>query len=123
MASSYLRIYECLHHLAAICLSTFFKRDKNLLTFLRKAIKHEELRECKLDLLRFMYQFIVVAGKCAVDYCVDIKDTCVCIFNSEKFTDVRCATFPIIKKVTAFSQASEYNNKASDSQINIHFVV
>ncbi|CAF0899355.1 unnamed protein product [Brachionus calyciflorus] len=81
------------------CLSLFFKREKNLLTFLRKSISKDEFRGCKVDLLQFLEKFIVSAKKQIIPYAVEIKETCINIFNSDKYSDVRCSTFPIISKI------------------------
>ncbi len=85
--------------LLAICLSIFFKRDKNLLTFLRRAISRDELRTCKLEILQFLHRFISAAAKQILPYACDIKDACLAVFNSEKYSDVRCATFQVMAKL------------------------
>ncbi|RNA36044.1 DNA-dependent kinase catalytic subunit-like [Brachionus plicatilis] len=81
------------------CLSLFFKREKNLLTFLRKTITRDEFRGCKVDLLQFLEKFITSAEKKILPYSPDIKDTCILLFSSDKYSDVRCATFSIISKI------------------------
>ena len=82
-----------------MCLSIFFKRDKNLLTFLRRAICRDELRATKYEILQFLQRFITAADKKILSYAADIKDTCIAVFNSEKFADVRCSTISIIANI------------------------
>jgi hypothetical protein len=41
-----------------------------------------------------------------LDYAVDIKDACYLIFNSEKYSDVRCATFPILRQLLELASTS-----------------
>jgi hypothetical protein len=49
--------------------------------------------------LQFLHRFIAASGKSILDYAVDIKDACYSIFNSEKYSDVRCATFSILRQL------------------------
>ena len=58
-----------------------------------------KLRHCKVDLLQFLHRFMSAAGKAILAHVVDIKDTCRAVFNSDKYSDVRCCTFPIVAKV------------------------
>jgi len=70
-----------------------------LLTFLRRAISRDELRACKLETLQFLHRFISASGKQILPYACDIKDTCLAVFNSDKYSDVRCSTFQVMAKV------------------------
>lgn len=77
-------------------MSLFFQREKNLLTFLRRAITREELRAVKLELLQFLQRFIETTGKKILPYAVDIKDACIAVFKMEKFANVRCFTLTVV---------------------------
>lgn len=87
-------------------MSVFFKKEKNLLTFLRKAISLDELRGAKVDLLEFLCRFISAAGKQVLTYAAEIKETCISVFNSDKYSDVRCGTFPIMTKLLEISSGN-----------------
>ena len=82
-----------------VCLSIFFQRNKSLLNYLRRVICRDELRLCKYELLQFLGRFIDAAERQVVPYAAEIKDTCVAVFNAEKYSDVRCSTFPILRRI------------------------
>jgi hypothetical protein len=70
-----------------------------LLLLLLLLLLHEQLKQSKVDLLLFLYRFILAAGKQVLPYACDIKETCFSMFSSDKYSDVRCATFPILIKI------------------------
>ena len=100
-------------------MSLFFKREKNLLQFLRHAVSRDEYRTCKCEILQFIHRVIVAANQQILPYTTDIKDMCLLLFNSDKYSDVRCLTFPILTKIFEITN----DNFEISAQLNIKKIV
>lgn len=83
----------------AMCLSSLFAGNRNILTYLRRSSSKNELKKTKLEILEFLNFFVETASNKIIPYSIDLKNVLMTIFSTDNASDVRAAVFPILNQV------------------------
>ncbi|XP_066538129.1 DNA-dependent protein kinase catalytic subunit [Hoplias malabaricus] len=83
--------------------SLLFAKDEGLLSFLRKSLSNEELRDARVDILSLLGTFLqkmadIVKGW-ERNYAVDLKDTCLVVYTKDKSAKCRGPALELLIKV------------------------
>ncbi|XP_042366176.1 DNA-dependent protein kinase catalytic subunit [Plectropomus leopardus] len=94
----------------ALQTSLLFSKDYGLLTFLRKSLASEELRDTRVEILLFLEKFLDrvtprVKGW-ERTYAIDIRDTCMAVYTKEKVAKCRTPVLDLLIKVLQTTKAS-----------------
>ncbi|XP_070783882.1 DNA-dependent protein kinase catalytic subunit [Enoplosus armatus] len=94
----------------ALQTSLLFSKDYGLLSFLRKSLASDELRDTRVDILCFLEKFLDrvtprVKGW-EKTYAIDIRDTCMAVYTKEKIAKCRTPVLELLIKVLQTTKAS-----------------
>ncbi|XP_006880480.1 PREDICTED: DNA-dependent protein kinase catalytic subunit-like isoform X2 [Elephantulus edwardii] len=86
---------------AALALHTslVFSGDFGLLVFLRKSLGIEEFRDCREEVLKFLYVFLDKIGQKVTPYALDIKDACTIVYTKDKAAKCKIPALDLLIKV------------------------
>ncbi|CAM4805641.1 unnamed protein product [Rotaria magnacalcarata] len=87
----------------AMCLSSLFCGQKNILTFLRRSCSKTELKKTKVEILQFLKFFVETAATKILPHAVELKTVLLTIFNVDTASDVRAAIFPVLSQLMELS--------------------
>ncbi|XP_076840848.1 DNA-dependent protein kinase catalytic subunit [Brachyhypopomus gauderio] len=82
--------------------SLLFAKEEGLLSFLRKSLSHEELRDVRVDILNLLTTFlqrISVSVKRWEIYANDLKDTCLVVYTKDKAAKCKGPALELLIKV------------------------
>ncbi|KAI4886986.1 hypothetical protein NFI96_023481, partial [Prochilodus magdalenae] len=83
--------------------SLLFAKDEGLLSFLRKSLPNEELRDARVDILNLLGTFLqrMAAGVKGWEknYAVDLKDVCLVVYTKDKAAKCRVPALELLIKV------------------------
>ncbi|XP_054478556.1 DNA-dependent protein kinase catalytic subunit [Anoplopoma fimbria] len=94
----------------ALQMSLLFSKDYGLLSFLRKSLASDELRDTRIEILGFLEKFLDrVSPKVKgweKTYSIDIRDTCMSVYTKEKAAKCRTLVLELLIKVLQTTKAS-----------------
>ncbi|XP_041817022.1 DNA-dependent protein kinase catalytic subunit isoform X1 [Chelmon rostratus] len=94
----------------ALQTSLLFSKDYGLLTFLRKSLGSDELRDTRVEILCFLEKFLDRVSPRVKGwektYATDIRDTCMTVFTKEKVAKCRTPVLELLIKVLQITKAS-----------------
>ncbi|TWW70550.1 DNA-dependent protein kinase catalytic subunit [Takifugu flavidus] len=90
--------------------SLLFSKELGLLSFLRKSLGREELRETRVEVLSFLEKFLDRVSPRVKGwdqtYATDITDTCTSLYSKEKGAKCRAAVLELLLKILHKTKAS-----------------
>ncbi|XP_059900479.1 DNA-dependent protein kinase catalytic subunit [Gadus macrocephalus] len=102
----------------ALQTSLLFSKDCGLLTFLRKSLGIDELRETRVEIINFLEKFLQRMSSrnrsWEKSYAVDIRDICMVVYTKEKGAKCRTQTMELLLKVLYLTKSSSV---ASDLRV------
>nr|XP_046226723.1 DNA-dependent protein kinase catalytic subunit isoform X2 [Scatophagus argus] len=94
----------------ALQTSLLFSKDYGLLSFLRKSLVSDELRDTRVDILCFLEKFLDRVSPRVrgweKTYAIDIRDTCMAVYTKEKVAKCRTPVLELLIKVLQKTKAS-----------------
>ncbi|XP_019130385.2 DNA-dependent protein kinase catalytic subunit isoform X1 [Larimichthys crocea] len=94
----------------ALQTSLLFSKDYGLLSFLRKSLPSEELRETRVEIVLFLEKFLDRVSPRVKGwektYAIDIRDTCMAVYTKEKVAKCRTPVLELLIKVLQTTKAS-----------------
>ncbi|XP_007947257.1 DNA-dependent protein kinase catalytic subunit [Orycteropus afer afer] len=86
---------------AALALQTslVFSKDFGLLVFVRKSLSIEEFRDCREEVLKFLYIFLEKIGQKITPYSLDIKNTCTSVYTKDKAAKCKIPALDLLIKL------------------------
>nr|XP_055063378.1 DNA-dependent protein kinase catalytic subunit [Misgurnus anguillicaudatus] len=90
--------------------SLLFAKEEGLLSFLRKSLTDEALRDARVDILNFLAAFLqrmsgIVRGW-EKNYAVDLKDTCLVVYTKDKAAKSRSPALDLLIKILYLTKDS-----------------
>ncbi|XP_036452457.1 DNA-dependent protein kinase catalytic subunit isoform X2 [Colossoma macropomum] len=83
--------------------SLLFAKDEGLLSFLRKSLSYEELRDARVDILNllgtFLQRMAVGVKGWEKNYAVELKDVCLVVYTKDKAAKCRGPALELLIKV------------------------
>ncbi|XP_023688567.2 DNA-dependent protein kinase catalytic subunit isoform X1 [Paramormyrops kingsleyae] len=83
--------------------SLLFSKEEGLLSFIRKSISHDELRDARLEILSLLEKLLQkLSSECKgweKNHAVDIKDMCLLVYTKDKTAKSRIAALELLIKV------------------------
>ncbi|XP_029384585.1 DNA-dependent protein kinase catalytic subunit isoform X2 [Echeneis naucrates] len=108
----------CSHPQRMIWKSLLFAKDYGLLSFLRKSLSSDELRDTRVEILVFLGVFLDKVSPrvkgCDNTYAVDIRDTCMAMYTKDKLAKSRTQVLELLIKVL---QTTKSSSVAADFKI------
>ncbi|KAK0144676.1 DNA-dependent protein kinase catalytic subunit [Merluccius polli] len=102
----------------ALQTSLLFSKDSGLLSFLRKSLGSDELRETRVEIIHFLEKFLQRMSSRSrsweKSYAIDIRDTCMVVYTKDKGAKCRTETLELLIKVLYLTKASSV---ASDMRV------
>ncbi|KAL6490371.1 hypothetical protein MHYP_G00007160 [Metynnis hypsauchen] len=102
--------------------SLLFAKDEGLLSFLRKSLSYEELRDTRVDILNllgtFLQRMAVGVKGWEKNYAVEMKDTCLVVYTKDKAAKCRAPALDLLIKVL---YATKDSSVAQDFKIGDMF--
>ncbi|XP_008302907.1 DNA-dependent protein kinase catalytic subunit-like, partial [Stegastes partitus] len=90
--------------------SLLFSKDYGLLSFLRKSLPSEELRDTRVEILCFLEKFLDKVSPRVKGwektYATDIRDVCMTVYTKEKVAKCRTPVLELLIKVLQTTKAS-----------------
>ncbi|XP_038580578.1 DNA-dependent protein kinase catalytic subunit [Micropterus salmoides] len=94
----------------ALQTSLLFSKDYGLLSFLRKSLPSDELRDTRVEILCFLEKFLDKVSPRVKGwektYAIDIRDTCMAVYTKEKVAKCRTPVLELLIKVLQTTKAS-----------------
>ncbi|KAF7660907.1 hypothetical protein LDENG_00272900 [Lucifuga dentata] len=94
----------------ALQTSLLFSKEDGLLSFLRKSLAADELRDTRVEILCFLERFLerVSPGVKGWEktYAIDIRDTCMSVYTKDKGAKCRTPALELLIKVLQVTKAS-----------------
>ncbi|XP_044195297.1 DNA-dependent protein kinase catalytic subunit [Thunnus albacares] len=94
----------------ALQTSLLFSKDYGLLSFLRKSLPSDELRDTRVDILGFLEKFLDRVSPRVKGwektYAIDIRDTCMAVYTKDKVAKCRTPVLELLIKVLQTTKAS-----------------
>uniref|UniRef100_A0A8C5FRE6 DNA-dependent protein kinase catalytic subunit n=1 Tax=Gadus morhua TaxID=8049 RepID=A0A8C5FRE6_GADMO len=91
----------------ALQTSLLFSKDCGLLTFLRKSLGIDELRETRVEIINFLEKFLQRMSSrnrsWEKSYAVDIRDICMVVYTKDKGAKCRTQTMELLLKVSVLN--------------------
>ncbi|XP_024136141.1 DNA-dependent protein kinase catalytic subunit isoform X1 [Oryzias melastigma] len=98
----------------ALQASLLFSKDHGLLSFLRKSLVFDELRDTRVEILVFLEKFLdKVSPKVKgweKTYAIDIRDMCMAVYTKEKVAKCRTPVLELLIKVLQTTKASSVSS-------------
>ncbi|XP_041924731.1 DNA-dependent protein kinase catalytic subunit isoform X1 [Alosa sapidissima] len=89
--------------------SLLFAKEEGLLSFLRKSLSSEELRDARLDILRLLESFLqkisTVKGW-EKTYAIELKDACLVVYTKDKAAKCRAPALELLIKLLYLTKDS-----------------
>lgn len=79
--------------------SHLFHEETGVISFLRKAVTHDEFLDAKVELLKFLKSYVIRLEKKVNPYAVDIKEICMKLFSQDRSNKVKVETFPLLAQI------------------------
>ncbi|XP_051572291.1 DNA-dependent protein kinase catalytic subunit-like isoform X3 [Myxocyprinus asiaticus] len=90
--------------------SLLFAKEEGLLSFLRKSLSHETLRDARVDILNFLAAFLqrmsVIVRGWEKNYAVDLKDICLVVYTKDKAAKCRSPALDLLIKILYLTKDS-----------------
>ncbi|XP_049710414.1 DNA-dependent protein kinase catalytic subunit isoform X1 [Elephas maximus indicus] len=83
----------------ALQTSLVFSRDFGLLVFVQKSLGIEEFRDCREEVLKFLYIFVEKIGQMITPYSLDIKNTCTSVYTKDKAAKCKIPALDLLIKL------------------------
>ncbi|XP_077622037.1 DNA-dependent protein kinase catalytic subunit [Crocuta crocuta] len=83
----------------ALQTSLVFSKDFGLLLFVRKSLNIDEFRDCREEVLKFLYAFLEKIGQKITPYSLDIKNTCTSVYTKDKAAKCRISALDLLIKL------------------------
>ncbi|XP_037550083.1 DNA-dependent protein kinase catalytic subunit [Nematolebias whitei] len=94
----------------ALQASLLFSKDHGLLSFLRKSLSFDELRDTRVEILQFLEKFLDKLSPRVrgweKSYATDIRDVCMVVYTKEKLAKCRTPLLELLIKVLQMTKAS-----------------
>nr|CBN81784.1 DNA-dependent protein kinase catalytic subunit [Dicentrarchus labrax] len=94
----------------ALQTSLLFSKDYGVLSFLRKSLPLDELRDTRVEILGFLEKFLDRVSPRVKGwektYAIDIRDTCMAVYTKEKVAKCRTPVLELLVKVLQTTKAS-----------------
>uniref|UniRef100_A0A3B4GWP3 DNA-dependent protein kinase catalytic subunit n=1 Tax=Pundamilia nyererei TaxID=303518 RepID=A0A3B4GWP3_9CICH len=94
----------------ALQTSLLFSEDYGLLTFLKKSLALDELRDTRIEILSFLEKFLDKVSPTLKGwektYATDIRDTCIIVYTKDKGAKCRTPVLELLIKVLQTTKAS-----------------
>ncbi|KAI8501204.1 hypothetical protein Bbelb_212990, partial [Branchiostoma belcheri] len=105
----------CLRHTAerdvAYCCSVLFQESTGITAFLRKTVTLDQYLPAKVETLSFLLAFLEKIGRKIQPHAVEVKEVCMAVFSRDRLSRVKCATFPVLKKVLQLTIHSQLGDE------------
>nr|XP_008542419.1 PREDICTED: DNA-dependent protein kinase catalytic subunit-like isoform X2 [Equus przewalskii] len=79
--------------------SLVFSKDFGLLVFVRKSLSIDEFRDCREEILKFLYIFLEKIGQKITPYSLDIKNTCTSVYTKDKAAKCKIPALDLLIKL------------------------
>ncbi|XP_044600073.2 DNA-dependent protein kinase catalytic subunit [Equus asinus] len=83
----------------ALQTSLVFSKDFGLLVFVRKSLSIDEFRDCREEILKFLYIFLEKIGQKITPYSLDIKNTCTSVYTKDKAAKCKIPALDLLIKL------------------------
>ncbi|XP_006860145.1 PREDICTED: DNA-dependent protein kinase catalytic subunit [Chrysochloris asiatica] len=83
----------------ALQTSLLFSRDFGLLVFVQKSLSIEEFRDCREEILKFLYIFLEKIGQKITPYSLDMKNTCTSVYTKDKAAKCKIPALDLLIKL------------------------
>ncbi|KAK5850083.1 hypothetical protein PBY51_014363 [Eleginops maclovinus] len=94
----------------ALQTSLLFSKEYGLLSFLRKSLPSDELRDTRVEILGFLEKFLDRVSPRVKGwektYAIDIRNTCMAVYTKEKLAKCRAPALDLLIKVLQTTKAS-----------------
>uniref|UniRef100_A0A3P9H2R7 DNA-dependent protein kinase catalytic subunit n=1 Tax=Oryzias latipes TaxID=8090 RepID=A0A3P9H2R7_ORYLA len=100
--------------------SLLFSKDHGLLSFLRKSLVFQELRDTRVEILVFLEKFLDKISQVRgweKAYATDIRDMCLAVYTKEKFAKCRTAVLELLIKLQVL-QTTKASSVSADFRIS-----
>ncbi|XP_006170510.1 DNA-dependent protein kinase catalytic subunit [Tupaia chinensis] len=83
----------------ALQTSLVFSKDFGLLVFVRKSLNIDEFRDCREEVLKFLYIFLEKIGQKILPYSLDVKNTCTSVYTKDRTAKCRVPALDLLIKL------------------------
>nr|XP_025866827.1 DNA-dependent protein kinase catalytic subunit isoform X2 [Vulpes vulpes] len=104
---------------AALALQTslVFSKDFGLLVFVRKSLSIDEFRDCREEVLKFLYIFLEKIGEKITPYSLDIKTTCTSVYTKDKAAKCKIPALDLLIKLLRTLRSSRLMDEFSIGEL------
>ncbi|XP_025333466.3 DNA-dependent protein kinase catalytic subunit isoform X4 [Canis lupus dingo] len=101
----------------ALQTSLVFSKDFGLLVFVRKSLSIDEFRDCREEVLKFLYIFLEKIGQKITPYSLDIKTTCTSVYTKDKAAKCKIPALDLLIKLLRTLRSSRLMDEFSIGEL------
>nr|Q8WN22.1 RecName: Full=DNA-dependent protein kinase catalytic subunit; Short=DNA-PK catalytic subunit; Short=DNA-PKcs [Canis lupus familiaris]AAL40979.1 DNA-dependent protein kinase catalytic subunit [Canis lupus familiaris] len=101
----------------ALQTSLVFSKDFGLLVFVRKSLSIDEFRDCREEVLKFLYIFLEKIGQKITPYSLDIKTTCTSVYTKDKAAKCKIPALDLLIKLLQTLRSSRLMDEFSIGEL------
>ncbi|XP_060054547.1 DNA-dependent protein kinase catalytic subunit-like [Erinaceus europaeus] len=92
-------VLSCGTAVQALQTSLIFSKEFGLLIFVRKSLSIEEFRDCREEILKFLYVFLEKIGQKITPYSLDVKNICTSVYTKDKAAKCKIPALDLLIKL------------------------
>nr|XP_055174250.1 DNA-dependent protein kinase catalytic subunit isoform X3 [Nyctereutes procyonoides] len=101
----------------ALQTSLVFSKDFGLLVFVQKSLSIDEFRDCREEVLKFLYIFLEKIGQKITPYSLDIKTTCTSVYTKDKAAKCKIPALDLLIKLLRTLRSSRLMDEFSIGEL------
>ncbi|XP_048223408.1 DNA-dependent protein kinase catalytic subunit [Perognathus longimembris pacificus] len=90
----------------ALQTSLIFSKDFGLLVFVRKSLDVEDFRDCREEILKFLFIFLEKIGQKVMPYSLDIKNICTSVYTKDRAAKCKVPALDLLIKLLQMLRSS-----------------